>query len=187
MKFLDVELWRHPFCQFTLSCKMIKCSCFWGVKSASYCLKGQLSLPSLIMVWGGTSSLIWTCSCTFRLFRIDLHAIWQAESEAAVLTLCIPCLKSRDLRKVISALYWVFLRKKLCMLEFLVFSQTRSNKAYLCFIPCNSLPKTHFFIGFMKLLTVVYKYIRNIMSSSSSVTKRRAIIKFFFFFFPKKI
>lgn len=116
MKFLDTEL---LFRQFILSCKMIKCSCFWGVKSASYCLKGQLSL--LYKVWGGTSSLIWTCSCTFRLFRIGLHTIRQAQNEGADLTLCIPCPKSRNLRKVISALQGVFLRRSYACWSFLCF------------------------------------------------------------------
>lgn len=48
-----------------------------------------------------------------------------------------------------------------------MFSQTRSNKAYLCFIPLNSLPKKHPVIGFRKLLAVVSEYIRNSMSNNT--------------------
>lgn len=48
-----------------------------------------------------------------------------------------------------------------------MFSQTTSNKAYLCFIPLKSLPKKHSAIGFRKLLVVVFKCIRNTMSNNT--------------------
>lgn len=54
----------------------------------------------------------------------------------------------------------------LYLLEFLVFSQTRSNKSYLCFIPMNSLPKKHPAIGFSFMLVVVHKHIKNTTSDN---------------------
>lgn len=56
----------------------------------------------------------------------------------------------------------------LCILEFLEFSETRSNKGYVIFIPLNSSPKKHHDIGFRKFLAVVSKFIRNIASKNTT-------------------
>lgn len=53
------------------------------------------------------------------------------------------------------------------MLDFFVFPYTRGNKAYPWFIPLNSLLKKYPAIGFRKLLAVVSKCFRNILSNNT--------------------